>query len=423
MSGIGRKSIWVALLLLGVSVGFLSNTPYSLARWQPIPITGIEVPSLADLDRLMTNLMAQYGVIGGALAVAKDGRLVYARGFGLADREAHQVVQPESLFRIASISKPITAVATLKLYEEGKLDLDAKAFRILSDLQPPPGAGLDPRIQEITVRQLLQHSSGLVRSCFGASRENIAAAQAVGVPPPAGAEALVRYGIGKPLDFAPGTKFGYSTLGYCALGRLIERTTGQKYEDYVKKYVLAPAGVARMQIGHTLPHERAPGEVRYYDVPGAPLVPSVYPPHQPIPRPYSHYLEGVESGGGWIASTIDLLRFVTAVDGQRAPALLKPETVALMVARPDRPDAMNAPVYYSMGWLIRQASNGVEWRHNGSIVGSRSLLVRRADGVAWAVVFNSEPPDGFLAELDQGISQTIAGVKEWPVHDLFGQYP
>jgi N-acyl-D-amino-acid deacylase len=94
-----------------------------------------------------------------------------------------------------------------------------------------------------------------------------------------------------------------------------------------------------------------------------------------------------------------------------------------MVARPDRPDAMNAPVYYSMGWLIRQASNGVEWRHNGSIVGSRSLLVRRADGVAWAVVFNSEPPDGFLAELDQGISQTIAGVKEWPVHDLFGQYP
>lgn len=422
MFSIGRKS-WLALLLLGMSVGGLSDASYSLARWQPIPITGIEVPGLADLDRLMTSLMAKYGVIGGALAVAKDGRLVYARGFGLADREANQVVQPESLFRIASVSKSITSVAILKLYEEGRLDLDAKVFRILSDLQPPSGASMDPRIQEINVRQLLQNSSGLVRSCFGISRENIAAAQAVGVPPPAGAEALVRYGIGKPLDFAPGTKFGYSTLGYCALGRLIERATGQKYEDYVRKYVLGPAGVTRMQIGHTLPEERVPGEVRYYDAPGAPLVASVYPPHLPIPRPYSNYVEGVDSGGGWIASTIDLLRFVTAVDGRRPPALLKPETVALMIARPSRPDVMNTLVYYGMGWVVRPVSNGVEWRHGGSLPGTLSLLVRRADGVAWAIVFNSEFPDGFLTQLDQGVSQTIDAVKEWPAHDLFGQYP
>ncbi|MCS6903366.1 MAG: beta-lactamase family protein [Candidatus Bipolaricaulota bacterium] len=421
MLGFARQS-WLVLVLLGIAVGLLSHA--SPALWQPLPITGIDVPGLSELDRLMARFMIQHHVVGGALAVAKDGRLIYARGFGFSDKETNQSVQPDSLFRIASVSKPITAVAALKLYEEGKLDLNAKAFSLLSDLQPPPGASPDPRLQEITVRQLLQHASGLVRSGFGASRENIEAAHALGVTPPASSETIVRYGLTRPLDFAPGTRAGYSTLGYVALGRVLERVQERKYEEYVKQRVLAPAGVSRMQIGETLPHERISGEVRYYDAPGAPLAPSVYPPHSLLPRPYVFYLKGVESGGGWIASSIDLLRFVTTIDGQRPPALLKPETVALMTARPDRPDAVNAPVYFGMGWVIRQTNLGVEWQHNGSLIGARSLLVRRADGVAWAVLFNAEPSsDSMLAELDREISQILDRVKEWPTHDLFSQYP
>ncbi len=419
MPTILRKS-WPALVLLGITIGLSPHPSHSL--WQPIPITGIDVPTFSELDRLMIDLMIKYGVVGGALTVAKDGRLVYARGFGLADREANQSVQPDSLFRIASVSKPITAVAALKLYEEGKLDLDAQAFSLLRDLQPPRGVSPDPRLQEITVRQLLQHSSGLVRSCFGISTENIAAARAVGVPPPAEAEALVRYGMGQPLEFAPGTRSSYSTLAYCALGRVIERVQALRYEEFVKQHVLAPAGVSRMQIGRTLPHEHVLGEVRYYDKPGAPLAVSVYPPHPLVPRPYAQHVEGVESGGGWIGSAIDLLRFVTAIDGQRPPALLKPETVALMTAPPNRPDVGKAPAYFGMGWMIKPTSNGIEWRHSGSLVGTRSLLVRRADGVSWAVVSNSEPiSDSLLTELDQGISRILDGVKEWPAHDLFGQ--
>lgn len=413
--------LWPVLVLLGVTVGLFSHSSHSL--WQPIPLTGIDVPSLSELDRLMMRLMTQYSVVGGALAIAKDGRLVYARGFGFADKETNQAVQPDSLFRIASVSKPITAVAALKLYEEGKLDLDAQAFSVLSDLRPPMGISPDPRVREITVRQLLQHTSGLVRSGFGASRENIEAAHALGVMPPASSEIIVRYGLTKPLDFAPGTRAGYSTLGYVALGRVIERVQERKYEEYVKQRVLAPAGVSRMQIGETLPHERVLGEVRYYDTPGAPLAPSVYPPHLLIPRPYVFYLKGVESGGGWIASSIDLLRFVTTIDGQRPPALLNPQTVALMTARPDRPDALNALSYFGLGWLIKSTSKGLEWRHSSSLVGTRSLLVRRADGVSWAVAFNSEPiSDRFLTELDQSISQMLDTVNEWPTHDLFGEY-
>src|SRR5262245_36123915 len=96
---------------------------------------------------------------GGALAVAKDGRLVYAKGFGLGDVVNKAPVEPTSLFRIASLTKPITAVAVLRLAQEGKLDLDAKAFALL-DLKAPDGATVDPRLAEITVRQLLQHTGG-----------------------------------------------------------------------------------------------------------------------------------------------------------------------------------------------------------------------------------------------------------------------
>jgi N-acyl-D-amino-acid deacylase len=389
-----------------------------------IPITGTEVPGLAEFDRVMIHLMTKYSIVGGSLSVTRDGRLVYARGFGFADKEANQLIQPESLFRIASISKPITAVAILKLYEEGQLDLDTKAFRLLDHLQPPPGGIKDARLYEITVRELLQHSSGLVRSCFGQSRENLSAAQSLGISPPANADHLVRYGMSRMLDFAPGARFSYSTLGYCTLGRLIEKVTGQKYEEYVRATVLAPAGIKRMQIGHTLPEQRVEGEVRYYDLPNAPIQLSVYPPHLPVPRPYSFFVEGVDSGGGWIASTIDLSRFVTAIDGQRTPALLKPETVKRMLSRPDRPDVRNAPNYYAMGWVVRPSGDEAEWRHGGSLPASHSLLVRRADGISWTVIFNSEfREETVLAELDQMLTRAINEAKEWPSHDLFQRHP
>ena len=95
------------------------------------------------------------------LAVAKDGRLVYARGFGYADVERHEPVQPDSLFRIASISKPITAAAVLQLADAGRIDLDAQVFDLLPN-RPHLAAGqhVDERLQRVTIRQLLQHRGG-----------------------------------------------------------------------------------------------------------------------------------------------------------------------------------------------------------------------------------------------------------------------
>ncbi len=128
--------------------------------------TGEPVPELASFDQFAARLMTKWKVPGLALAVMKDGRLVMARGYGLADLEARQPVRPDSLFRIGSISKCFTMVGILKLVEEGKLDLDARAFELLG-YEPAPGVNPEPRLASITVRHLLTHTGGWDRDRSG----------------------------------------------------------------------------------------------------------------------------------------------------------------------------------------------------------------------------------------------------------------
>src|SRR6478672_6855504 len=114
----------------------------------PVPTTGQPAPELAPLDAVMGDLMARWQLPGGQLALAKDGRLVLNLGYGLADVERKEPVQPTSLFRIASVSKAITAVAVLRLVDAGQLALDDAVFPLLA-LTPPPNATVDPRLATI----------------------------------------------------------------------------------------------------------------------------------------------------------------------------------------------------------------------------------------------------------------------------------
>jgi N-acyl-D-amino-acid deacylase len=218
------------------------------------------VPELASFDRTIAGLMAKWQIPGASIAVVKDGRLVLAHGYGWADRESRQPVRPESLFRIASLSKSLTAAAVLKLAEEGRLRLDDKAFALLGDLKPRPGAAVNPDLRKITLRNLLQHSGGWDRDqSFDPMFRPREIAATMGVPPPAGAETIVRYMLDQPLQFAPGTKYAYSNFGYCVLGRIVEKVSGERYEDFVRNRILRPAGATAMRLGHTLLGERAPG--------------------------------------------------------------------------------------------------------------------------------------------------------------------
>jgi CubicO group peptidase (beta-lactamase class C family) len=387
-------------------------------------------PSVAEaFDRQVEQFMQARQVPGGALAVVKDRRLVYARGYGWADREKRISTQPNSLFRIASISKPLTAVAVLKLFEEGKLDLEARAFEI-AKLEPVLRSGQtqDPRLARITVRQMLQHTAGWDRGqSFDPMFRCRQIAKVVGVPEPPDAEAIIRFMLGRPLDFDPGTRYAYSNFGYCVLGRVIERVTGQPYERFVRERILAPIGIQRMRIGTSL--DRARDEVRYYQ-PDADRVPCVFPNTLPrVPCPYGgFYLEAMDAHGGWIASAVDLARFAAALDDPEHSPLLKPPTLQTMLAPPPPPvsrqqDGSLERTWYGCGWSVRPVgkSGATNFWHTGSLPGTYGLVVRRHDGLIWAVLFNqrSENPKLPDSAIDPAMHRAADSVGEWPTKNLF----
>jgi N-acyl-D-amino-acid deacylase len=398
------------------------------------PATGLDQPSLAGFDRLMTSFVTERKVPGAALAVTRHGRLVYARGFGYADVEHREPVRPRALFRIASVSKPFTAVAVLQLVERGQLALDEPVFRRLEVRwkgEPVPAA--DPRLERVTVRQLLQHTGGWDRDkSFDPMFRPVRVAREMGVEPPAGPAAIVAYMWRRPLDFDPGARYAYSNFGYSVLGRLVEKVTGLRYEEYVREKVLAPLKIHAMRLGRTLPQGRAPGEVRYYAPPDR-AARGVLPPFlgKPVAWPYGGWsLEALDAHGGWIASAPDLVRFASAFDDPARCPLLDPRGVKAMFARPPglaghTPKGKPRASYYACGWDVRPVGDrGANTWHSGSLDGTSALLVRRFDGLNWAALFNSrEKHDGDEpAEAIDGLLHEAAdAVKEWPGHDLFAR--
>jgi CubicO group peptidase (beta-lactamase class C family) len=392
--------------------------------------TGPAAPGMEAVDAFVGALMERWGIPGGAVAVARNGRLVFAHGYGIADRESGEPARPESLFRVASLSKSVTAATILALVGEGKLDLEAQAFPLLDHLAPPAGTTVNPRLSAITVRQLLHHAGGWDRDIsFDPMFIPTRAASAVGVPPPASCETVIRYMWSQPLQFDPGTRYAYSNFGYCVLGRIIEKLSGVSYAEYATSRVLAPAGAGRMLLGRTLPDGRAPGEVRYYDVPGAMLSVSAFPGSQDrlVPWPYGGFhLEAMDAHGGWAASVVDYLRYVTALDGSRMtgawnlPTLLGP-----MMGRPAPPVSEGSAFYYGMGWLVRPVQGGANLWHAGSLPGTMTYVVRLANGVSWAAFFNTRVRDSdrFFRELDEQLNRTLGAIRSWPDHDLFSQLP
>lgn len=399
------------------------------------PITGVSDPHLAPFDRLMTAFLKDHQVPGGSLAVTRHGRLVYARGFGFADVEKKVPVRPHSLFRVASVSKPLTAVAVLQLADRKKVRLDDPVLKYVR-LRPhlEPGTEVDPRWRKVTVRQCLQHTGGWDRD---KSLDPIGIpwkiAKALKIKPPVPPRDVVRYMMGQPLDFDPGTRYAYSNLGYLLLGRVIETASQQGYEEYVRKEVLAPIGVTQTQLGRALPENRAGGEVRYYDAKKA-TGRCLYPPRTGEVVPYpdgAANFEAYEAHGGWIASAVDLVRFAAAFDDPKACPLLSAAGIATMTERPAGDPGLNSQgkpraAYYGCGWDVRPVGDrgGVNAWHSGLISGTSTLLVRRWDGLNWAALFNTDRDAAgkvLSGLIDPLVHEAAGEVKAWPETNLFGK--
>ena len=273
------------------------------------------VPEMGEgvesLDKAMRGTLKEYGIPGGALAVAVDGKLVVAKGYGWANVAARRPVSPHTLFCLASVSKAVTAVAVLCLVQDGKLSLDDRVYPLLGSPLPLDGFQLDSRIKQITVRQLLLHAGGF-DARKGGDYMHMARkiAKQTGHKLPIPDDWLVRYVFSRPLAFAPGAEEHYSNFGFFLCSEVVQRVSGLPYEQYVRRRVLAPAGIDDME-RERLGRRYGANEARRY---GRDALKEFPGGRNPIGPP----------AGSWIGSAVDMARFLTALDGSRGKSLLSP---------------------------------------------------------------------------------------------------
>jgi CubicO group peptidase (beta-lactamase class C family) len=333
---------------------------------------------LSAMDSVVNNFMASHDVPGMSVAVAREGVLVHQKGYGMADRDRGEKVTPAHLFRIASVSKPITSVTIFQLIEQGKLKLEDRVFGpagiLGTDFGSPP---YKPHVAEIRLKHLLTHTAGgwqnndsdpMFRNPRMNHRELIA--WAIAEEPPTN---------------PPGEHYAYSNFGYCVVGRIIEKITGQPYEQHVRTAVLARCGVSDMRISGNTLADRARGEVVYYAASGE--------------NAYDMQVRRMDSHGGWLATAPDLVRFATHLD------MLRPRSIAEMTTG----TAANAG--YACGWAVNPVPN---WWHSGSLPGTTSIMVRTASGFCWAALLNTRESHGDTGgALDTMMWQMVRKVKSW----------
>lgn len=340
----------------------LASIPGAAPAQQAARVAPATDPRLAAaVDRVAAEALAAGEAAGFAVAIVEDGRVRLARGYGLADLEQRTPVTADTPFRIGSITKEFTAAAVLLLAERGRLSLDDTLAKFVPDF---------PRADEVTIRQLLNHTSG-IRNYTSVpdflptvSPRDYAAADFIKVI--AGAEPLY--------DFAPGTGWSYSNSGYFLLGAVIERASGQSYAEFLDANIFRPLG-----LNATEPDDMAkivPGRAEGYDK--DPARPGAF-------RNAGHLSLSVAAAAGAMRSTAgNLARWHEALLGGR---VLKPTSLALMtapgrlidgrlasVARPAAQTQPGVASDYGLGIAtsVRDGRRGVG--HGGSINGFNAAL-------------------------------------------------
>lgn len=278
------------------------------------------------IEQAISTFMSRQNIPGLAVAIIQDNQIRFVGGYGISDLENFVPTKPSTVFRIASVSKPITAVAAMQLVEKGKLDLDAPVQKYVPTF---------PVKQfPVTTRQVLAHLSG-VRYYKPGEGERTARYNSL-------TEALSIF-KDDPLEYEPGTRFLYTTYGYTLLGTVIEGASGMRFEDYMRENIFKPAGMIRTRpddVFAIIPN-RARGyrPIVFGQLDGNYRNQSLMDSSYKIP------------GGGFVSTAEDMGRFAIAVLNG---TLIKPETFAEMLKNQKTRDGKETG--YSYGWYVGPAS-------------------------------------------------------------------
>ena len=324
----------------------------------PLTAQTLDDELIGAIEARIEKEMEAQSLVGLSVAIGLDGELVWSKGFGLADLENEVPATEHTVYRLASISKPITAAAVMQLAEQGKLELDVSIDSYVPAWSEKPWP--------ITTRQLLAHQGG-VRHYLETDNVNNTRAY------PTAMEAL-EYFAADPLEFEPGTEFRYSSYGYNLLGAVVEGATGVTFVEYVNEHIFPAAGTDTLQddsqariIRHRAQgYRKVDGEIR-----NSMLVDTSYK----VPS------------GGFCGTAADLVRFAHAM---QAGEIVQLETRDRMWTR--QKTVTGTETEYGLGWFIDQDRAGRKIvRHGGAQTRVRSSLVFFVDdGVAVSVLCNSE---------------------------------
>ncbi len=408
----------ILLLLVSINPGAQENNiviadklvPNNVRITNTMPVAQV----FPEAERVINSFLHKWSIAGASIAISKDGKLIFAKGFGLVDTISRRETQPYNQFRIASISKLVTAIAVMKLKEEGKLSLEDKVFGPEGILNEPFFAEpKDKRVNDITVAHLLAHEAGWSQRYGDQMFMPIVIAEKMNIKPPVDTRTIVRYALDKRLQYTPGQGRAYSNLGYSVLGLVVEKVSGIAYEKYCKQEILEPLGIYDMNIAGNLQSERAPWEVTYYENTNAVLKPSIYGTGELVtPRYGGNDIRSLGGAGGWIATAPDLMRLLLAVDGfGTRPDILSNQSIQFMT------DISNG--FAPVGWKAT-VMDGTWWR-TGSFPGSAGMMKRQPDGIAWVVLFNSSAWNGpeIYAYISNMMTRVLSRLSPVPDYDLF----
>lgn len=418
---ISSKKILLAVLLSIV----VSHNPGAIEKSESLPdkiVPGnIRLTNLNssgsefdECENTINSFLHKWTITGASIAIARSGRLIYAKGFGYADTAQGIEIQPYSKFRIASISKLVTATAIMKLNEAGKLSVNDKVFGtcgILNDscyCHPK-----DKRVFDITIAHLLSHEGGWSQSWGDQMFMPQVVAGQMNTSLPVDMKTIIRFALSKRLYFTPGTGRSYSNLGYSILGLIVEKISGIPYTEYCRKEIFEPLGIYDMVAAKNMPYEKAPFEVTYYEPAGMPKRPSIYGTGEMVPVTYGgNDIETLGGAGAWLATAPDLMRLLLAVDGfSYNEDLLSDQSIRFMTDSNNR----FAPV----GWKTTLIDGN--WIRTGSFSGTAGMMKRQPDGISWVVLMNSSTWNGpeIHSYINRMMSKVLAQIQEWPDYDLF----
>ena len=370
---------------------------------------------IEKMDADISRFMQYWHLKGMSLTVMRNDSLLFAKGYGQAD--TLRPVKPGDIFRVASVSKLVTAAGIMKLQEQGKLKLSDKVFGesgILGD-EPYNAVIKDPNYYKITVEHLLRHSGGFHAGASDPlfNTRTIMLQNHLDTPPDH--EKLLEILLAKRLSFVPGTSQDYSNVGYMILSEIIEKLSGTSYEEYIRKNILEPAGCYGFRIARNYYKERYRNEVRYYLTKDDEPVEEFNGSGRMVDRCYGgNDITSLSGAGAWVASAPDLARFVASIDGRDGVGdVLTRQSVRQMTEYLDEKS-------YSLGWNSTDPAIG--WIRTGTLSGTSALIKYYPDGECWIMVTNTSTWKGprfsqYTSELFSKLRSRYSA--KLPKQDLF----